>query len=96
MKLSTNGVTHTGHCPSVSRDDKLIRGFPPCAVFGSRSSGECAMRRDFHQAITFNLPQGFESLESIFFSDKDNDAYQPLADIFIEITGGSRFVSSRL
>jgi len=54
------------------------------------------MRRDFRQAITFNLPQGFESLESIFFSDKDNDAYQPLADIFIEITGGSRFVSSRL
>ena len=39
---------------------------------------------------------GFQSPESIFFSDKDDDVYQPLADIFIEITGGSRFVSSRL
>jgi len=38
----------------------------------------------------------FQSPEGIFFSDKDNDVYQPLADIFIEITGGSRFVSSRL
>lgn len=31
--------------------------------------------------------KGLESLESIFFSDKDKDVYQPLADIFIEIIG---------
>ena len=43
--------------------------------------------------------KGFESLESIFFSDKDKDVYQPLADIFIEITARSKYrcmFSSRL
>lgn len=35
--------------------------------------------------------KGFKSLESIFFSDKDKYVYQPLADIFIEITARSKY-----
>lgn len=67
----------------------MTAGFNRVQLFGYRY--KCAMGLQgkviFPKLLLTIYRKGLESLESIFFSDKDKDVYQPLADIFIEITG---------